>query len=187
VRFLKRGMEVNFNALGKGYALDRAAEVLREAGAEHFLIHGGQSSVVARGSRAGTDAETTGWLVEIRHPLRRNKALAEVRLRDRAMGTSSAAVQFFRHKGRRYGHILDPRTGWPAERVLSATVLAPTGALADALSTAFFVAGHEKAKAYCQSHPGIAAILLCRGERMGSMELHTMGLADDEWQQPDDG
>jgi thiamine biosynthesis lipoprotein len=181
VRFLKRGVEINFNALGKGYALDRAAERLRDAGAEHFLIHGGQSSVVACGTRAGSDVERPGWLVEIRHPLRRHKGLAEVRLHDRAMGTSSAAIQFFRHKGRRYGHILDPRTGWPAERVLSATVLAPTGALADALSTAFFVMGREKAEAYCQSHPDISAILLCRGERVGSTELHAIGLSDDLW------
>jgi thiamine biosynthesis lipoprotein len=58
------------------------------------------------------------------------------------------------------GHILDPRTGWPAESLASATVLAPTAALADALATAFFILGVDKARDYCENHPEIDAVLL---------------------------
>jgi thiamine biosynthesis lipoprotein len=76
------------------------------------------------------------------------------------MSTSGSAVQFFRVGDRRYGHILDPRTGWPAEAILSVTVLAPTAARAEALSTAFFVAGVEKAREYCHNHTDVAALIV---------------------------
>lgn len=67
-----------------------------------------------------------------------------------------------------FGHILDPRTGWPAEGVLSVTVLAPTAAEADALSTAFYVMGPNKADKYCQQHPHVSALMLCPAERAGA-------------------
>jgi thiamine biosynthesis lipoprotein len=160
VRFLQPGMELNLGSIGKGYALDRAAEQLLAAGVGDFLLHGGQSSVLARGSRlAGTAPD--GWTVGIHDPLRRGRRIGQLCLRDRALGTSGSANQSFRHRGRRYAHILDPRTGWPAEGVWSATVLAPTAAEADALSTAFFVMGADAAFRYCRSRPDLAAVLVC--------------------------
>ena len=68
--------------------------------------------------------------------------------------------QHFGHDGKKLGHLLDPRTDWPAEGMLSATVTAPTAAEADALATAFFILGVDKARAYCDSHPGIGAALI---------------------------
>jgi len=76
------------------------------------------------------------------------------------MGTSGADHQFFISGGRRYGHVLDPRTGWPAAGVLSATAIAPTAAEADALSTAFFVLGLEATRAFCAAHAGISAVMV---------------------------
>jgi thiamine biosynthesis lipoprotein len=181
VRFLKPGIEINFHAIGKGYVLDRCASVLRQAGVENFVLHGGQSSILASGSRAGTTAERAGWSVGLRHPLRLDQRLGEIPLRNRALGTSGSGVQFFHHQGRRYGHVLDPRTGWPAEGVLSATVLAPTAAEADALSTAFYVLGWEPTQAFCQNRPELAVILVCPGERTGSLTLRTLGLDDNTW------
>lgn len=184
VRFLRPGVELNLGSIGKGYALDRAADVLTDAGIGDFLFHGGQSSVVARGARLEgrplAPDSPCGWIVGIRHPLRRNLRLAEVRVRDRALGTSGTENQFFRHGGRRYGHILDPRTGWPADKLLSATVLAPTAALADALSTAFFVLGAEAALEYCQSRPELAAVLLCPASGGDGVSIRSIGLNDDE-------
>ena len=75
--------------------------------------------------------------------------LAEFVLCDQALGTSGSGTQFFHYQGKRYGHIIDPRSGWPAEQVLSATVIAPTAEQADALSTAFYVLGLEPARHYC--------------------------------------
>jgi thiamine biosynthesis lipoprotein len=76
------------------------------------------------------------------------------------MSTSGSNIQFFRHEGRRYGHILDPRTGWPVEGMLSVTVLADSAAVADAVSTAFFVLGVEKALLCRENLPGVGVILI---------------------------
>jgi len=85
-------------------------------------------------------------------------------LRDRGMGTSAATYQYLEHEGKKLGHVLDPRTAWPASGMASVSVLAPTAAEADALSTAFFILGSDAARRYCESHPGIGAILLPEGE-----------------------
>jgi thiamine biosynthesis lipoprotein len=188
IRFLKPGVELNLGSIGKGHALDQAAEVLVAEGIEDFLIHGGHSSVLARGSRmeaasaAAVDASASGWVVGLQHPLRRGVRLVEIRLRDRALATSSSGVQYFRHQGKRYGHVLDPRTGWPAEGVLSATALAPTAAVADALSTAFYVMGADAVRQYCQARPELAAILICPAVRGPGVEVVTVGLAEAEFQ-----
>jgi FAD:protein FMN transferase len=180
VRFRRDGVEINLGAIGKGYALDRAAGVLLDAGVEDFLVHGGRSSLIAFGSRKGS-GEEGGWRVAIRHPLRPDRPIGEVRLKDRGMGTSGSGTQFFTHRGRRYGHILDPRTGWPVEGMLSTTVLAPTAAAADALSTAFYVLGLEPSREYCATHPEVSAILITAGDRPGTVSLHTANLDTLHW------
>ncbi|MEX0587032.1 MAG: FAD:protein FMN transferase [Pirellulales bacterium] len=178
IRFNRDGMEINLGAIGKGYALDRAAEALTAAGVESFLIHGGRSSVVARGSPSD---EAAGWPVGLVHPLRPATRLAEIRLVDRALGTSGSGTQYFRHRGRRYGHLLDPRTGQPAHGTLSATAIAPTAAEADALSTAMYVLGVEGAKELCRQRSGLAAILVTPGSHGGSVEVHSVGLGEAEF------
>ena len=178
IRFRQPGMELNLGSIGKGYALDRAAESLAAAGIDTFLWHGGQSSIFARGSRTGQGG--AGWLVSIGDPLRPGKELAQVRLRDRALGASGSGTQFFRHESRRYAHILDPRTGWPAEGVLSATALAPTAAQADALATAFYVMGPEGTLDYCRRHPEVAALLACPRAAQAGWEIVSAGFAADE-------
>jgi thiamine biosynthesis lipoprotein len=180
VRFLQPGVELNLGSIGKGYALDRAAERLLAAGVGDFLLHGGQSSVLARGSRHEGPAND-GWTVGIHDPLRRGRRIGRLRLRDRALGTSGSANQSFRHRGRRYAHILDPRTGWPAEGVWSATVLAPTAAEADALSTAFFVMGAESALQYCRARPDLAAVLVCSSSEGRPPAIRTAGLGEGEF------
>ncbi|NLF70546.1 MAG: FAD:protein FMN transferase [Candidatus Anammoximicrobium sp.] len=185
IRFLRRGVEINLNALGKGYGVDRCAELLRAAGVANFLIHGGQSSVLAGGAPADSDDDVRGWSVALRHPLKPQVRLAEIWLCDRALGTSGSGVQFFHHQGRRYGHVLDPRTGWPAEGILSATVLAPSAALADALSTACFVMGRQGVEEYCRNHPEVSAILVCPGQRSGSLDIGAYGMPPDDWRRLD--
>jgi thiamine biosynthesis lipoprotein len=161
VRYLKSGLEVNLGSIGKGYALDEAARVLRsEWGIESALLHGGHSSVYAIGS-APDDGR--GWEIGLKHPWDSERQLGTVRLCDEGLGTSAATFRHLEHDGRKLGHILDPRTGWPAEEIASATVLAPTAAQADALATAFYVLGVEGARAYCEAHPDIRALLLPAG------------------------
>jgi thiamine biosynthesis lipoprotein len=185
VRFRQPGVELNLGSIGKGYALDRFGELLKGAGVNDFLLHGGQSSVLAQGSRLLAEKSASapapfGWSVGLGHPTRRARRLAELRLRDRALGTSGTRTQYFRHKGRRYGHILDPRTGEPADELLSATVVAPSGAEADALSTAFYVMGAEKALEYCRARPELAAALVSAGDGPDGLEVRSIGLEEDE-------
>ncbi len=196
VQFLVPGLEINLGAIGKGHTLDRCAELLVSRGIEDFVIHGGNSSVLARGAREERKAESgkrnepdcpspqppvpsPGFSIGLRHPLRPDQRLAEFLLQDQALGTSGSGSQFFHHQGKRYGHILDPRTGWPAEEVLSATAIAPTAAEADALSTAFYVLGIEKAKAYCEQYPNISALLVT--QKGASVELNPVNLQDEKW------
>jgi thiamine biosynthesis lipoprotein len=176
VSFKKSGIEINLGGIGKGYALDRGAELLQENGTSDFVFHGGQSSIVARGSRLDPEQETPGWKVGVNHPLRPEQRLAEITLQDQAIGTSGSRRQSFYHQGKRYGHIIDPRTGWPAQDVYSATVIAPTAATADALSTAFYVMGIEKSLSYCEHHPEVAALIVTPSGRSGSIEIHSIGL-----------
>ncbi|MEZ6067395.1 MAG: FAD:protein FMN transferase [Planctomycetaceae bacterium] len=155
VSYKLAGVGLNFGAIGKGWGIDRAMDILRDAGLNDCLLHGGYSSLYACGEHAGQG----GWPVDLKNPLFTDKAYLTLLLRDQALATSGSNVQFFRSGGKRYGHILDPRTGWPAEQLLSVSVLAPTAAEADALSTAFYVMGLEKSREYCHTHPSIGAIL----------------------------
>jgi thiamine biosynthesis lipoprotein len=158
--------------------------VIAEHRIEDYLLHGGQSSVLARGSRglfaSPEAAQREGWWIGLRHPLRPNQRMAEVRVLNRALATSGSAVQFFMHEGRRYGHILDPRTGWPAEGSLSATVLAPTAAMADAVSTACYVLGRDAAMEYCRARPQIGLIHISPAEQPGMIDVAISGIADDD-------
>jgi len=184
IRLKKPGVRLSLGSIGKGYALDRCGQRLDAAGVHDYLIHGGQSSILARGTRAGTPPPPAGgvggWSVGVPDPLRKGKHLGQVQLQNTALATSGSAIQFFRHKGHRYGHILDPRTGCPTEGVLSVTVLAPTAALADALSTAFYVLGPEGAQKYCQTRPEIAAVLVCPSRSGTDVEVLSIGLRQDE-------
>ena len=159
VKFRRFGVALNFGGVGKGEALDRAAAVLRRWGVTSALLHGGGSSVRAIGTPPG---RPRGWPVAVKHPSGVGR-LGTVYLQDQGFGTSAATFQFFEEGGKRYGHVIDPRSGCPAEGTASASVIAPTAAEADALSTAFFVQGAEVARRYIQPRPGLAALILPDG------------------------
>lgn len=181
IRFRRPGVRINLGSIGKGHALDVGSKHLLASGMTDFLFHGGQSSVLAHGSQTPKPAEPKPWEVGIRHPEQPTRRLGIVRLDNRALGTSGGQFQSFRHHGRRFGHILDPRSGWPAESVLSATVVAKSAALADALSTAFYVMGPAASLAYCQKHPDIGMVMLCPEPNRGGIEIHTAGLGQNEF------
>ncbi len=154
VRFLRPGVEINLGAIGKGHALDVVSANLRARKVTTALLSGGSSSVVAVGG------DDQGWVVGIRHPRKRDSRVATLRFKDSALATSGAGEQYFVSENRRYGHILDPRSGVPARGVACVTVVATSGAVADALSTAFFVGGSELAGRYCGNHPDVLALIL---------------------------
>jgi FAD:protein FMN transferase len=179
VKFHKSGMEINFNAIGKGYALDQAAKLVDERGALDYLWHGGRSSILARGVNRGEEKEC--WSIGLRDPLRGEARLAEFHLRNQALGTSGGATQFFEHEDRRYSHILDPRTGWPASGVFTATVIAPTAAEADALSTAAYVLGPEKIAELCRRRPDVGIVLVCPSDTELGITVFAGNMGADSW------
>ena len=162
VQFRRAGLKFNFGAVGKGYALDRAADLLkREWGIESALLQGGGSSMFGLGNPPN---DLRGWPVALRHPEPERPSLGTVYLKDRGFGTSAATFQFFELAGKTYGHVLDPRTARPAEGTESASCIAESAAEADAISTAFFIAGTDWTTEYCRSRPHLGAVLLAHGE-----------------------
>jgi thiamine biosynthesis lipoprotein len=135
-------LHLDLGAVGKGYALDRLAGVLAEWGAESALLNSGGSTALALDQQP-----ESGWPVG----LGEGDARRELLLRGAALSGSGLAV-----KG---SHLIDPRTGRPAARTLRAWAHAPDAAVADALSTAFFVMGDEEVAAFCAVHAGIGAAL----------------------------
>lgn len=193
VRFQVEGLKVNLGGIGKGYAIDRVAELIRQHEVGDFLIHGGQSSVLAAGNQKNLDRETpdsessptsaNGWPVGLSHPTLPDRRLAEFRLIDAALGTSGTARQGFFHKGKRYGHIIHPKTGWPTSHFLSTTVISPSAAVSDALATAFFVMPIDAIEEFCRKRTDIAAVLVSQAEGKGesNVQLDWFNLDDDQW------
>jgi FAD:protein FMN transferase len=153
VTFMRPGIELNLGAIGKGYALDRAGSGLRRSGVAHALLSAGGSSLFALGGRGD------GWRVDLQSSLVPGRTIAGLCLRNAALGTSGAGEQFVVAEGHRYGHVIDPRTGWPAQGVISASVVTSDAARADALSTAFLIGGIDLAGRYCASHRNVLALI----------------------------
>ena len=166
IRIQHEGIGINLGGIGKGYTLDRAADLLASCGIGDFVLHGGQSSVVAHGNDHGktdADIDDTGWMIGISHPLVPEQRLAKFQLLGMALGTSGTGRQGFFHNGKRYGHIIDPRTGWPTDHFLSTTVICNSAAEADALATAFFVMDLDAVQSYCDDHPEIKTVIVRAG------------------------
>ena len=178
VGFQRRGLELNLGAIGKGHALDRVGDLFKFSGLNRILVHAGCSSILALGE--GPERESSGWKISLRHPLGKSKPLATICLRNQALSTSGVGEQFFHSAGRRFGHVIDPRTGYPADRNLSATVLARTAAEADALSTAFLIMDAKDVLSYCRKHRSIGAVVVEAGRHEGLDQVHYYGLALDD-------
>ena len=184
VRFAVPNLKVNLGGIGKGYAIDQAAQAIRKHGIDDFILHGGQSSVIAGGHQKDLESESeNGWPVGLSHPLLPDRRLAEFYLKDAALGTSGTARQGFFHQGKRLGHIIHPQTGWPTDHFLSTTVISPSAELSDALATAFFVMPIEAVEAICREHTEIAAILVSdsASKDKGEVQLDWFNLDDSDW------
>jgi thiamine biosynthesis lipoprotein len=152
VRFDRPGVSLNLGAIGKGYAVQAVASHLWHEGVRDALISAGGSSVVAMADSGES------WRVDVRTTSAAGR-LAQLRLRNVALGTSGAGEQYFELDGIRYAHVIDPRTGRPCSGIVSASVVTTDAARADALATAFFVGGVELAHRYCAAHPDTLALV----------------------------
>jgi thiamine biosynthesis lipoprotein len=158
--------------------------LIRKHNIRDFVLHGGQSSVIAAGNQKDITSETAnGWPVGLSHPVLPDRRLAEFYLRDSALGTSGTARQGFFHQGKRYGHIIHPKTGWPTDHFLSTTVISHSAELSDALATAFFVMPIEEVEAWCRKHTDVSVVLVSdvAGRDNGQVQLEWFNLEDEDW------
>jgi thiamine biosynthesis lipoprotein len=140
VRFDRPGVEMDPGGVGKGYAVDRMVEILRQNGIRTALVAGSGSSIFGMGSPPD---EPRGWPVKIKDPWDNRKTLAEVWLKDSSMSTSGSYEKFFRAEGKVYAHIMDPRTGYPAQGSVSVSVIAPRTVDSEVWAKPYFINGRQ--------------------------------------------
>ena len=185
VRFAREGVMLDLGAIGKGYAIERAAELLREAGVTSALLHGGTSTVYALGEPAAGET----WTVAVENPKTALSAaagsgqpptvgvapLVTVPLKDEAMSVSAVWGKSFEAGGKRLGHVLDPRSGQPVSGAVLAVVVLPSATETDALSTALLTLGLEGHDRIAGLRPGIRCLAVA--EHSGRFETRSCGVS----------
>jgi thiamine biosynthesis lipoprotein ApbE len=179
IAFADGAAQVDLGGIGKGYALDRARDVLRARGVRSaWLDLGGNIATL------GAPPEGGRWRIAVGHPRRGGERLGVVTIGEGSVSTSSDAEQYAMEGGKRRGHIIDPRSGRPADALVSVTVVAPSATTADALSTAAVVLGAERARAVL-ARAGAEGLLVALepgdAVRLGvtaGMDFRTDGAAD---------
>lgn len=161
------GMKIGFGAIGKGYAADRAKQVLLAKGITAGVVNAG-GDLICWGERQQGEA----WQVSIADPVQPNRILATLPVRDLAVVTSGNYERFVYLDGERYSHILDPRTGWPVRGIRSVTVLSPIAEFSDALATALFVMGETQALSLVNQLSGVECLIITEDNRL----IHSNGL-----------
>jgi thiamine biosynthesis lipoprotein len=149
------GARIGFGAIGKGYAANRAVAVLKDAGITSGVVNAG-GDLLAFGRREDGKPRVVG-VADPRWP---DRTFAHVRLANLAIVTSGDYEQFFLLDGRRYAHILDPRTGYPVDHSRSVTIICPDAELADALATGVFVLGPDDGLALIDQLRGVEGFLI---------------------------
>lgn len=154
--FLKlKGMKIGFGAIGKGYAADMAKQLLKSKGVKAGIINASGDL-----STWGKQPDGSSWKVGITNPLNQGKVFSWFDLDDRAVVTSGNYEKYVIINGKRYAHIINPKTGYPSEGIISVSVFAPKAELADALATSVFVLGTEVGLDLINQIAGIDCIIV---------------------------
>jgi thiamine biosynthesis lipoprotein len=148
-------LQLDLGGIAKGYAIDRAIFLLADAGVEFASVNAG-GDMRLLGDRGGKRP----WRIGIQHPRDPQRLLATLEVEDVAVVTSGDYERYFEQDGRRYHHLFDPRTGYPATACRSVTVVAPSAMLADALATAVFVLGPQQGISLLQYYPEAQALII---------------------------
>ena len=151
----RKGMKIGFGAIGKGYAADSAKQLLVERG-----VLGGIINASGDMNTWGTKPDGSSWTIGIVNPMNNKKVFSWFSLEHNAVVTSGDYEKFTQINGRRYSHIIDPRTGIPSQGIVSCTIFASKAELADAIATAVFVMGVESGLFLIDQLPDIEAILI---------------------------
>lgn len=176
VRFARESVMLDLGAIGKGYAVERAAELLREAGVKSALLNGGTSTVYA----LGRPPEAESWKVALEFPAADIDAprqhLSTVPLRDEAMSVSAVWGKSFQSGGKTLGHVIAPRNGEPATNAMLAAVALPSAMETDAFSTALLITGEMGIDQLTNLRPGMRALVA--GKKEPGLNIKTRGIAD---------
>ncbi len=151
IEFKRKGMAIDLGGVAKGYAVDQAIEVLKKRGIEAALINAG-GDIRVMGKRR--------WKVSLQHPRKEDEVLAVIRLQDRAIATSGDYQRYFIKEGKRYHHIINPETGYPAIECMSVTIIASQAIQADILATSIFILGPEKGMKLIESSEDVEGIII---------------------------
>ena len=171
VSFKKEGMKIDFGGIAKGYTSTRLMDILREEGISSALVNLG-GNVQALGSKP----DGSKWKVGVQDPENNGDLLGILSISDLAVITSGGYERYFEEDGKTYHHIIDTRTGYPAEAgLLSVTIVMEDGTTADGLSTFLFAAGEEKAIEFWRENHGEFEMILCTDD---GRILVTEGLRD---------
>lgn len=188
VRFARDGVMLDLGAIGKGYAIERAAEILRQAGITSAILHGGTSSVTT----IGTDADGRPWRVGIAKPeaelaakglipdgqlAAQENLLTVVELRDESLGVSAVWGKAFAAEGKVYGHVMDPRQGEPVDNAVLAALVLPSATETDALSTALLTLGPAGLETIAQLRPNFRGLVVAR-DTEEKFSTHGNGFTD---------
>jgi thiamine biosynthesis lipoprotein len=155
IRFLDKDTKIDLGAIAKGYAVDRARQVLISHGIKNSLINLG-GNIFAMGQAPGDK----NWKIGVQDPRNKNRLLQKLELKDKAVSTSGNYERFFILNGKRYSHIINPVTGEPCQGIISVTVVTDSAEASDALSTAIFVMGIEKGIELARSLKDIEVAIL---------------------------
>lgn len=151
----EKGMSLDLGGIAKVYSLDRARMVLKKLGVRSALVNAGGDVAVV-----GEKSPGKPWRVGVQDPRNPRGLVAVAAITDGFIVTSGDYERFFLRDGKRYHHILNPETGYPATGLRSATIIAPTGVMADAISTAVFVLGVKRGLEYLKRTPGVEGFLI---------------------------
>ena len=168
IRFDRDGVAIDLGGIAKGYAVDRAVDVLRRERIDAALVSACGSTIYG----LGRPPDAPSWTVEIQDPLDARTIAFPVALADRALSVSGASEKFFEQDGVRYSHIMDPRRGRPVSGVLSVVVQAPTGTAGDAIDNVLFVEGVARSRAFLRRHRGVDAVFLLPDRARGWTRVH---------------
>ena len=160
IQFDCRGVLLDLGAVGKGYAVEQAVNILKENGVTSALLHGGTSTIYA----IGNPPDQTAWRVAIRNPADESKPLDVVELQNSSLSVSAVHGKSFTDGSRIFGHIIDPRTGLPTGGVLPAAVIGPCPTECDALSTALLVLGEPGLSLIAERFSGYSGIVAGRAD-----------------------
>ncbi len=139
VSFAKRGTEIDPGGIGKGYAVDKMAAILRQNGVTAALISGGSSSIYAIGAPPGEP----GWKINIKDPRNPSKSISSATLKDESLSTSGNYEKYFYAEGKMWSHIMDPRTGYPAMGTLSVSIITPKTIDSEAWAKPYYILGRK--------------------------------------------